>query len=726
MQNTIFDIATCCRKTTGDVPPKLVGPSSTLVGSKVYLFGGRLVTERKMVADLYMLDLSTFVWEKIFSLSDDHPPSRDTFTAQMSLVIFGGMSSQPEATNPRNLCVLNDLHFFDLTTCRWLSPSLARSDPDLVPRGRYTHLSSVTSGRLFIIGGQDFYHTWLDDICVFDLVTKTWVQRRHYPRHCSTYRSVAVSSNVTVRLPQDEIRNTHLAPIIGPLGARFKCDKVPGPSIEATPSESLVHLSYSVVPREDHSSDIYLFSNYNFADVKRELEVFSSLEGDFTIQDRSQAIIGNTFPPGLRFPTGAVQGTHLIIAGTYLTRNNQTFSIWALNLISMTWSRIVPGKVIQAGSWFRSCLWAEANRFLIFGNQNGNRVDDYNHRLLSWDHVTVVDLEAFGIYQPPPLKLDIRMQELGLAAFEERIITDFEVICDDGRKISCSRKVLEDRWPWFKEQRTRFLQLALSTLDTLPSSSMHQPLPEIPGMGAANEYKLDPRLTPRSFYLSESYPVTLAFLQYLYSMGLITPLQHAPAVLSQLLMLATNYKIDHLTLLVKHAMHNALTNETSVGVYEIATLCNCRSLQIRALENVMSYRQKLQSHSKRKDARGGSGSGGRGGRPTDGPGGSHSNSGSSNYHRYISRPRGTSDAKRNTLGESSSTVSGYNMRADGFVALEECEEKAIPGPFDRPEVRDELEASMSKLVLLASSRQHTAQSIISLSGFSSERSRFSQ
>jgi len=247
----------------------------------------------------------------------------------------------------------------------------------------------------------------------------------------------------------------------------------------------------------------------------------------------------------------------------------------------MTWSRIDPGKAIETGSWFRGCLWADANKFLIFGNRHGNLVDDYNRRLLSWDHVAVVDLEAFGIYQPPPLKLDVRMQELGLAALEERVLTDFEVICDDGQKIPCSRKILEDRWPWFKEQRKQLLQNAKNTLESLPSSAMHISLPELNGDGFLSKSRVDPRLTPRAFHLSETYPVTLAFLQYFYSLALITPLQHTPAVLSQLLILSTNYRITHLESLVKHAMHRALSNSISVGVYEVATLCNCRSLQIR-------------------------------------------------------------------------------------------------------------------------------------------------
>lgn len=321
---------------------------------------------------------------------------------------------------------------------------------------------------------------------------------------------------------------------------------------------------------------------FKFTDVKRELEVFSPLpDTDFTITDRSTAMTGTSFPPGLRFPSGAILGTHFLIAGTYLAHTYQSYSIWALDLLTMTWSRIDPGNAVASGSWFRACLWAEANKFVIFGNRDGNLVEDYNRRLLSWDHVAVIDLESFGIYQPPPPRLDIPMQEFGLAALEEGLLADFEVVCDDGRKIKCSRKVLEDRWPWFKDQRIKFIERAHQAIEILPSSSMDVGLPDLPGASDSSEPRPDPRLTPRAFHLSEPYPITLALLQYFYSLALITPLQHAPAVLSQLLILSNTYQIAHLEALVKHAMHRALSNSTSVGVYEVATLCSCRSLQIR-------------------------------------------------------------------------------------------------------------------------------------------------
>ena len=182
-------------------------------------------------------------------------------TGNNHLVIFGGMSSQPDSTNPDEHCVLNDVRFYNLSTKHWLPASPASLLPGpFSPRSRYAHLSSVTADRLFIIGGQDFFNTWLDDICVFDLVSQSWVQRRDYPRHCGTYRSLAVSSSTVVRLPQDE---SHSSLSLGPAGSRFKTSKHPTPSDDITSSESLIHLPYSVPPTEDHPCDIYLYSNYN-------------------------------------------------------------------------------------------------------------------------------------------------------------------------------------------------------------------------------------------------------------------------------------------------------------------------------------------------------------------------------------------------------------------------------------------------------------------------------
>ncbi|EJC99052.1 galactose oxidase [Fomitiporia mediterranea MF3/22] len=627
--HSVSDLTTSSRKTSGSVPPKLVGASTTIIGDKMYLFGGRLVAERRMVSDLYVFDLETFVWTKVPPFAGDDVPGARYFHSadswQNYLIIFGGMGHKPDAASSDDLVVLNDVRFLDITTFRWL-PAEPRSpatdgtaadpiDPvtttndnrnDFVPRARYAHLSAVSGARLYIVGGQDLQNAWLDDVCVYDLKAHRWAARRPYPRHAGTYRSVAVAAQLRVRDPAreggEDRTAQNSASSLGPPGGRFNVDKRP-PSGKGdyTSSDKLVHLPYSTEPTDEFPNDIFLYSNYNFTDVKRELEVFTpkpGAAGEFDMSDRSAAMTGTVLPPGLRFPTGAICGNHLIFAGTYLAHSYQSYSIWALDLTTMAWSRLDPGAALSTGSWFRAALWNSpakgTSSLLIFGNRQGSLVEDYNRRLLAWDDVAVLDLEAFGIYQPPARQLDERAQELGLAALEEGLLADFEVVCDDGRRIPCSRRLLESRWPWFRDQR-RLLRDAVNravsgSQDLSASAAAAPPLPPegelVPPpvalvVGQTPDARPDPRMTPRALMLGEPYAVAQALLQYIYTQALVTPLQHAPAVLSQLLLLGSAYNLQHLQRLVRHAMHRALAPATSVGVYEVATLCGCQSLQIR-------------------------------------------------------------------------------------------------------------------------------------------------
>lgn len=114
--HSVSDLTTSARKTTGDVPPKLVVrppcpalplhtdadadshpgriddrrrrqdvPLRASLSSLSWLpllmlaQGGRLVTERRMVADLYEFDLATFVWARVPPHPDDAVPGARYF-----------------------------------------------------------------------------------------------------------------------------------------------------------------------------------------------------------------------------------------------------------------------------------------------------------------------------------------------------------------------------------------------------------------------------------------------------------------------------------------------------------------------------------------------------------------------------------------------------------------------------------------------------------------------
>lgn len=203
------------------------------------------------------------------------------------LVIFGGMANTE--SDASELCVLSDIRLFSLKTLSWLPPMPVQTasaeqsvDGNEVPkpRGRYAHLSSVTSSMLYIIGGQDFFNDWLDDIHVFDLRTSTWIMWEPYERRWGAYRSVAICATKRVRDPSDEakviaatqavggISTSPEDPYLGRAGARFVPELSAGLSLPASSGKRSsasepVHLPYSCEPTNNFPNDIFVYSNDN-------------------------------------------------------------------------------------------------------------------------------------------------------------------------------------------------------------------------------------------------------------------------------------------------------------------------------------------------------------------------------------------------------------------------------------------------------------------------------
>ncbi|ORZ27113.1 hypothetical protein BCR41DRAFT_347448 [Lobosporangium transversale] len=335
-------------------------------------------------------------------------------------------------------------------------------------------------------------------------------------------------------------------------------------------------MSPTPVQQEEHP--IYLYSNFNFTDVKRELQVLSPPQ--FQIQDHSQSMSGNLLPPGLRFPTGAIAGQHLLLSGTYLTNTQQSFSIWSLNLSSLVWTRIDTGSVFSSGSWNRGLLLESSNAYLVFGNRDRNLADDYQNRQTNFEHVSIVDLEAFGIYQHPPTTMTQTAQELGLGLLNDPSMADFEILTIDGQRIPVNSTILAARWPYFGALLREQEELDAANLTTESSQSNNEC---DPGM-----------FSKRTLSLPEPYTVVLAFLQYLYTDHLVTAQQHHSQVLSQLLLLADMYGLDRLRDLATHALHQMLNMSTAAMVYETAALSQQTGLQIRSLKVMIAAKKMLQ------------------------------------------------------------------------------------------------------------------------------------
>jgi hypothetical protein len=333
------------------------------------------------------------------------------------------------------------------------------------------------------------------------------------------------------------------------------------------------------------------YSNYDFAKIRRELEVIHPLDEGTPLSpsshkynplpshgiiDRSSEMAGPSQPPGLRFPTGGIVGNHFLLCGLYLASTSAAYSIWALNLSTMAWKHLEP-QVLSTGSWNRAVLWPEKAKLLVFGNSKLDLAADYGKRAVNVDHVAIVSLETYGIYCPPKLEIAPKIQEVGLSMLDEKLASDFEVVCDDGRKVRCSRKLLRDRWAWFAEQEERLSESLNGIVADSPSVDINDTF-----MGSYTPA----RLAPDQLTLSEPFPVCVALVQYFYTLSLSTPLQNRAPVLSALLFLAKQYKIDRLRHLVVHALHERLEPTVAMGIYEIASLSGEQELQVRALNMV--------------------------------------------------------------------------------------------------------------------------------------------
>lgn len=225
--------------------------------------------------------------------------------------------------------------------------------------------------------------------------------------------------------------------------------------------------------------------------------------------------------------------------------------------------------------------------------------------------MVVIDLEGFGVYQPPAQALSPPAQAFGMQVFGLSHLCDFEIICSDGKRLACSRRLLDERWEWFRERLKKFEDSTHAIVPAQPqqtedtqadSSSTITPDATAPLTLPPNPTAIrDIRMLPRTLDLPESSTTVTAFLQYLHTLSLCTPLHQSLPVITGLLAFSTTYEEKQLRALCVHWMHEWLdeqgrnANNTggsagasgTVAIYEAATLGSCHALQVRALKIMM-------------------------------------------------------------------------------------------------------------------------------------------
>lgn len=129
--------------TTGDAPGSRGGHAATLLGNKVYIFGGEDAARRPL-SDLYVLDLGTLVWEKLTTSQNQLPTPRSAHVGTTYLdryiLYFGGGSVAS---------CFDDLVVFDTQRLKWHVPIVTGRKPS--PRAG--HSAAVLRNHWYIVGG---------------------------------------------------------------------------------------------------------------------------------------------------------------------------------------------------------------------------------------------------------------------------------------------------------------------------------------------------------------------------------------------------------------------------------------------------------------------------------------------------------------------------------------------------------------------------------------------
>ncbi|KAG2212282.1 hypothetical protein INT47_001641 [Mucor saturninus] len=547
---SIADLITEFHKTKGAVPPLLIGATTTLVGYKVYLFGGRLQSTRQISNRLYILDTKTKIWTTT-NPEITAPVPRYFHSANSDgkhhILFYGGMGVQ-QTVNGEDLVALNDLFFLNTETLLWEYPPINNS-----PARRYAHISSFVKDRLIIMGGQDINNEYLNDICVYDFKKKIWcspplsTQQFQY----GAYRSAAVA-----------VTPIQLTPPFSPT-----MDLLSEPFEDTTSFQ-------------ETEITIHTYTNFSTSDVTRQLHSWKvNNQNEFVeMQDQSESIsLGNSLPPPLRFPTAFMCGQQFILAGSHLSTTSQQYQIWALDMTSFVWTKIEAGNVLSQGSWLKGLLCENTNRFVVFGHPDRSMADDYKDRVNCYEHLACVNIEIFGIYKPPRPSYSSFGQGLGLSLLKDPALSDLKLITTDGQHILVNSAILAQRWPTIRQ----LLEPILSPQPTIISTDS-----EI----------LESDKREMSF--PDTYVVLVAFLQFIYTDHLVTAQQHQPHILARLLFLADLFEIPRLKELAVHALHQMLNIQTASMIYESAILSNAISLQIRALRVLLNAKKLIQRQKK--------------------------------------------------------------------------------------------------------------------------------
>lgn len=154
------------------IPGRIAYHTSCVYKDNMYLFGGNHMTSDQndgFTDKIHYLNMRTMSWS-VIRTRGDQVMIRDEHTGVVdaestSMIIFGGFQSG-ERTNQTSI--------YNFTTNMWENVTIPNGQP--VPCSRSGHSASIYNGMMYIFGGKNDSSEKLNDLWVFNIAEKKWVQ----------------------------------------------------------------------------------------------------------------------------------------------------------------------------------------------------------------------------------------------------------------------------------------------------------------------------------------------------------------------------------------------------------------------------------------------------------------------------------------------------------------------------------------------------------------------